>query len=106
MRVLQDVAERFGAVSDEVARASRDQGELAQRVGQVLALVSRQVRELSSTQAEQHGDVVRVERSLGEIRRFSDDVRGGAQQLEGVVERVRQKTTGLAEALHRFRTRS
>lgn len=106
MRVLQDVAERFGAVSDEVARASRDQGELAQRVGQVLALVSRQVRELSSTQAEQHADVVRVERSLGEIRRFSDDVRGGAQQLEGVVERVRQKTTGLAEALHRFRTRS
>lgn len=106
MRVLQDVADRFGAVSDDVARASRDQGELAQRVGQVLALVSRQVRELSSTQAEQHTDVVRVERSLGEIRRFSDDARAGALQLESVVERVRQKTTGLAEALHRFRTRS
>ncbi len=105
MRVLQDVADRVATVSDDVARASREQGELAQRVGQVLGLVSRQVRELSSSQAEQHTDVVRVERSLGEIRRFSEDARAGAQQLEGVVERVRQKTTGLAEALHRFRTR-
>ncbi len=105
MRVLQDVADRVAKVSDDVARASREQGELAQRVGQVLGLVSRQVRELSSSQAEQHTDVVRVERSLGEIRRFSEDARVDAQQLEGVVERVRQKTTGLAEALHRFRTR-
>lgn len=105
MRVLQDVADRVASVSDDVARASREQGELAQRVGQVLGLVSRQVRELSSSQAEQHSDVVRVERSLSEIRRFSEDARAGAQQLEGVVERVRQKTTGLAEALHRFRTR-
>ncbi|MBI1947663.1 MAG: hypothetical protein HYS27_18390 [Deltaproteobacteria bacterium] len=106
MRVLQDVADRVATVSDDVARASREQGELAQRVGQVLGLVSRQVRELSSSQAEQHTDVVRVERSLAEIRRFSEDARVGAQQLEGVVERVRQKTTGLAEALHRFRTRA
>lgn len=106
MRVLQGVADRFATVSDDVARASREQGELAQRVGQVLGLVSRQVRELSASQAEQHTDVVRVERSLAEIRRFSDDARAGAQQLEGVVERVRHKTTGLAEALHRFRTRA
>ncbi|OGQ18405.1 MAG: hypothetical protein A2138_16305 [Deltaproteobacteria bacterium RBG_16_71_12] len=106
MRVLQEVADRVANVSDDVARASREQGELAQRVGQVLGLVSRQVRELSASQAEQHTDVVRVERSLAEIRRFSEDARVGAQQLEGVVERVRQKTTGLAEALHRFRTRA
>jgi methyl-accepting chemotaxis protein len=105
VRVLKEVADRVTTVSDDVGRASRDQGELAQRVGQVLALVSRQVRELTSTQADQRTDVTRVEKSLADIRRFSDDARSGAAELDGVVQRVRQKTVGLTEALHRFRTR-
>jgi methyl-accepting chemotaxis protein len=106
VRVLKEVADRVTAVSDDVGRASREQGELAARVGQVLALVSRQVRELTATQAAQHSDVVRVERSISEIRRFADDARAGAAQLEEVTERVRQKVAGLTDALHRFRTRS
>jgi methyl-accepting chemotaxis protein len=106
VRVLKEVAERVTAVSEDVGRASREQGELAARVGQVLALVSRQVRELTATQAAQHTDVARVDRSISEIRRFADDARAGAGQLETVTERMRQKVTGLTDALHRFRTRA
>src|SRR5205823_10491218 len=73
VRILKEVADRVTAVSNDVARASQQQGALAARVGQVLALVSRQVRELTSTQAERRTDVARVEKSLAEIRRFSDD---------------------------------
>lgn len=106
VRVLKEVADRVTAVSDDVGRASREQGELAARVGHVLALASRQVRELNATQASQRGDVARVERSIAEIRRFADDARSGAKQLEDVTGRVRQKVAGLSEALHRFRTRA
>jgi methyl-accepting chemotaxis protein len=106
VRVLKDVADRVTTVSSEVARASAEQGALAARVGQVLGLVSRQVRELSSTQGEQRTDVARVEKSLAEIRRFSDDARNGAAQLDAVVQRVRQGTAGLNEALGRFRMRA
>ena len=105
VRVLKAVADRVTLVSDDVGRASREQGELAQRVGAVLALVSQQVRELNATHAAQHADVARVERSLGELRRFADDAKGGAAQLEGVVGRMRLKAAGLSDALHQFRTR-
>jgi methyl-accepting chemotaxis protein len=105
VRVLREVADRVTTVSEEVARASREQGELAQRVGEVLALVGEQVRELNATHAAQHGDVLRVERSLGELKKFADDAKGGAQQLENVVGRMRQKAAGLSDALHQFRTR-
>ena len=105
VRVLREVADRVTSVSEDVAKASREQGELAQRVGEVLALVGEQVRELSATHAAQHGDVARVERSLGELKKFADDARGGAQQLENVVGRMRQKAAGLSDALHQFRTR-
>ncbi len=105
VRVLKEVAERVTNVADDVAHMSKDQGELAARVGQVLSLVSRQVGELTSTQDEQRSDVARVEKSLQQIRRFSDDARGGAAALDEVVQRVHDKTAGLAEAIHRFRTR-
>lgn len=105
VRVLKEVADRVTLVSDDVARASREQGELAQRVGSVLALVSQQVRELNATHAAQHADVARVDRSLGELRRFADDAKGGAAQLESVVARMRDKAAGLSDALHQFRTR-
>lgn len=104
VRVLKEVADRVSAVSDDVAFGSREQGELAARVGQVLALVARQVRELVATQAATHADVMRVERSIGELRRFAEDARAGAAELEGITERVRAKASGLADALHRFRT--
>lgn len=105
VRVLKEVADRVTTVSEDVARGSREQGELAQRVGEVLALVAEQVRELNATHAAQHADVLRVERSLSELKKFADDAKGGAQQLENVVGRMRQKAAGLSDALHQFRTR-
>lgn len=105
LRVLQEVADRVSSVSNDVGRVSREQGELAARVGDVLALVSQQVRELTTSQASQRSDAMRVDRSIAEIRRVVDDAREGAAQLEGVTARIRPKITGLADALHRFRTR-
>jgi methyl-accepting chemotaxis protein len=106
VRVLTEVADRVTAVTDEVMKASREQGELAQRVGGVLTNVARQVRELSASQASQQADVTRVESSLQEIRRFADDARVGAVELETVVEPVSHKASQLSNALHRFRTRT
>jgi methyl-accepting chemotaxis protein len=106
MRVLEEVAERVTRVTDDVVKASKQQGELAQRVGQVLTTVALQVRALSATHAGQHDDVSRVQTSIEEIRVFAHEARTGAALLEQAVVPVRQKASALSSALHRFRTRA
>ncbi len=104
-RVLKDVADRVTTVTRDVVSASKQQGELAQRVGRVLTTLTHQVRSLVGAQANQHGDIVKVETGMRDLRRFADDTRQRAAQLEETVEPVRDKAKALSNALHRFQTR-